>query len=70
MANKFVKEFQFPASAGFTGSAGKVPVRPHMRKAAGGPVHGDVSMDRKEISTAVHKHEKRLHPGKKLTKLK
>lgn len=31
--------------------------------------HTDVEMDKPLIRSAVHKHEKALHPGKPLTKL-
>ena len=30
----------------------------------------DLKQDKKMIAGAVHKHEKRLHPGKPMTKLK
>ena len=30
----------------------------------------DLKQDKKMISGAVHKHEKRMHPGKPMTKLK
>ena len=30
----------------------------------------DVKADKKMIASAVHKHEKRMHPGKAPTKLK
>jgi hypothetical protein len=32
--------------------------------------HSDVKMDKAVIKKAVHKHEKSMHPGKPLTKLK
>jgi hypothetical protein len=31
--------------------------------------HSDVKMDKKAVKSAVHKHEKAMHPGKPLTKL-
>jgi hypothetical protein len=31
--------------------------------------HEDVKKDKKMVAGAVHKHEKKLHPGKPLTKL-
>ena len=31
--------------------------------------HDDVKKDKKMVVGAVHKHEKKLHPGKPLTKL-
>lgn len=37
--------------------------------ASGGAVHDDEAEDRKEIASAVHKHEKHLHKGEKETKL-
>lgn len=36
----------------------------------GGEVHSDVKMDKAMMKKAVHKHEKAMHPGKPLTKLK
>jgi hypothetical protein len=37
----------------------------------GGKVkHADVKMDKEMMKKVVHKHEKAMHPGKKLTKLK
>jgi len=30
----------------------------------------DLKQDKKMIASAVHKHEKRMHPGKPVTKLK
>jgi hypothetical protein len=30
----------------------------------------DLKQDKKMISSAVHKHEKRMHPGKPVTKLR
>ena len=30
----------------------------------------DLKQDKKMIASAVHKHEKRMHPGKAVTKLK
>ena len=32
--------------------------------------HEDVKMDKAMMKKAVHKHEKAMHPGKKLTKLR
>jgi hypothetical protein len=40
------------------------------RYAKGGKVHSDVKMDKSMMKKAVHKHEKAMHPGKPLTKLK
>ncbi len=30
----------------------------------------DMAQDKKMVASAVHKHEKRMHPGKPVTKLK
>jgi hypothetical protein len=30
----------------------------------------DIKADKKMISSAVHKHEKKMHPGKPMTKLR
>ncbi len=38
--------------------------------AKGGKVHSDAKMDKAVMKKAVHKHEKAMHPGKPLTKLK
>jgi hypothetical protein len=38
--------------------------------AKGGKVDPDAAEDRKQIKTAVHKHEKGMHKGEPLTKLK
>jgi hypothetical protein len=32
--------------------------------------HSDVKMDKAVVKKAVHKHEKAMHPGKPMTKLK
>lgn len=37
--------------------------------AKGGAAHSDVAMDKKVVKTAVHKHERAMHPGKPVTKL-
>lgn len=60
MGCTYVKEFDFgKKSAGGT-----------VKYAKGGAVHSDVAMDKKEIGKAVHKHEKAMHKGEPLTKLK
>lgn len=59
MANKVVKEFAYPEKFGFTGSAGKTSVKGYMRGGKTKP----------EVREAVHKHEKHMHPGRKLTKI-
>jgi hypothetical protein len=42
-----------------------------LKYAKGGKAkHSDVKMDKAVVKKAVHKHEKAMHPGKKLTKLK
>ena len=47
-----VKDFKFPASHGFSGSAGKTYVQPYMR---GGPVkHPDEAADRRLVKEMVH----------------
>jgi hypothetical protein len=39
--------------------------------AKGGKVkHADVKMDKSMVKKAVHKHERAMHPGKPMTKLK
>jgi hypothetical protein len=63
---KYVTDFEFPSDCGFSGSSGKTMVRGYAR---GGKVHEDVAADKKMVATAVHKHEKGMHPGKPLTKL-
>jgi hypothetical protein len=41
-----------------------------LKYAKGGKAkHSDVKMDKAVVKKAVHKHEKAMHPGKKLTKL-
>lgn len=62
-----MKDFEFPASFGFTGSAGKSIVKGYAR---GGKVKSDVAQDKKMVKAAVQKHEKAQHPGAPLTKLK
>lgn len=59
-----MKDFEFPASFGFTGSAGKQLVKGYAR---GGKVKSDA---KKMVKSAVQKHEKAQHPGAPLTKLK
>jgi hypothetical protein len=75
MGCKYVKEFEHPESFGFSGSAGKTPVKTYMR---GGKVckdkyaeggKADIAQDKAMIKTAVHKHEKSMHPGEPMTKL-
>ena len=56
MPVKYVKEFEFPSSAGAKGYAK-------------GGAHEDVKMDKAMVKTAVHKHEGAMHPGKPMTKL-
>jgi len=68
MGCTYVKEFDFggkksPAVAKAAGGAVK-------KYAVGGKVHSDVAMDKKAVKTAVHKHEKAMHKGEPLTKLK
>jgi hypothetical protein len=41
-----------------------------LKYAKGGKAkHSDVKMDKAMVKKAVHKHEKAMHPGKKMTKL-
>lgn len=35
----------------------------------GGKAHHDVTMDKRVVKAAVHKHERGMHPGKPVTKL-
>lgn len=37
--------------------------------AKGGKVHSDAAMDKSMVKSAVHRHEKGMHPGKPMTKL-
>lgn len=69
---KYVKDFEYPESFGFNGSAGKQMVTGYCRapRYSKGGLHEDRAQDRAMIRTAVHKHERALHPGKPLTKLK
>lgn len=57
-----------PGLPGGPGAVAPMPMR-----AAGGRVsakgHDDAAMDKAATKTAVHKHEKSMHPGKPLTKL-
>ena len=84
MACKYVKDFDFPESAGFSGSCGKVAVKGYVRggkvaksmceggryKEGGAACESDLAQDKAMMRTAVHKHEKAMHPGEKMTKLK
>lgn len=60
---QYVKDFDFSPSNFCVGGAVK-------KYAKGGAVHEDVAQDKKMIAKAVHKHEKVLHKGEPLTKLK
>ena len=40
----------------------------HMKKGKKAK-HSDVKMDKAMVKKAVHKHERNMHPGKKVTKL-
>jgi hypothetical protein len=40
----------------------------HMKKGKKAK-HSDVKMDKAMVKKAVHKHERNMHPGKKITKL-
>jgi hypothetical protein len=84
MACKYVKDFDFPEGAGFSGSCGKVSVKGYLRggkvakpmceggryKEGGEVGKSDLAQDKAMMRTAVHKHEKAMHPGEKMTKLK
>jgi hypothetical protein len=81
MACKYVKDFEFPEHAGFSGSSGKVMVKGYARggkamceggryKEGGEVGKSDIAQDKAMVRTAVHKHEKSMHPGEKMTKLK
>ena len=61
---KYVKEFEFPREAGYTGSAGQQMVKGYAR---GGKK--DAAQDKAMVKSAVHKHEKSMHKGEPLTKL-
>jgi len=61
---KYVKEFEFPREAGYTGSAGQQMVKGYAR---GGKT--DAAQDKAMVKSAVHKHEKSMHKGEPLTKL-
>ena len=72
---KYVKDFDFNSDFGYSGSAGKTQVKGYARGgkcsakyAEGGAA--DIKQDKAMIGAAVHKHEKAMHPGKALTKLK
>lgn len=61
MACKYVKEFEFGTKKAAGGA---------VKYAQGGKVHSDAAMDKKAVKAAVHKHEKAMHKGEPLTKLK
>ena len=72
---KYVKDFDFNSDFGYSGSAGKTQVKGYARGgkcsakyAEGGAA--DIKQDKAMIGAAVHKHEKAMHPGRALTKLK
>lgn len=56
MGCKYVKDFEFGADKGFSGSAGQTIVKGYAR---GG-----------KVAEAVHKQEKAMHPNEPLTKMK
>ena len=41
----------------------------HMKKKGKKAKHSDVKMDKAMVKKAVHKHERNMHPNKKVTKL-
>lgn len=55
---------------GLKGSRSVAPDLPTLKLAKGGKVHSDEAMDKAMVKTAVHKHEKAMHKGEPLTKLK
>lgn len=63
---KVVKEFEFPSSFGFGGSAGKTMVKGYAR---GGAVCPMAKADKATAAKAVHKHEAGMHAGEPRTKL-
>jgi hypothetical protein len=54
---------------GIKGSKPVAPNLPTLKLAKGGAAHEDVTIDKKNMAKAVHKHEKALHKGEPLTKL-
>ena len=62
---KYVKEFDFSTAGKAVGLCGGGMVKKGY--AEGGKA--DLAQDRAMIRTAVHKHEKAMHPGKPMTKL-
>lgn len=55
---------------GIKGPKPVAPNLPTLKLAKGGSVHTDEAMDKTMVKTAVHKHEKAMHKGEPLTKLK
>lgn len=58
-----------PPAPGLPGGPGAMAMPMPMRAAGGRVKHDDAAMDKAATKTAVHKHEKAMHPGKPLTKL-
>lgn len=63
---KYVKEFDFSTAGKTVGYCGGGMAKKGYAK---GGMHEDVKMDKEVVKTAVHKHEKAMHPGKPMTKL-
>lgn len=62
---QYVKEFDFSKQACEYNKGGSVK----KMYSKGGDVKADMAQDKKMIAAAVHKHEKKDHPGTPLTKL-
>lgn len=69
MGCKYVKEFEFGKEHGYTCSASSKGYKKGGACYAEGGL-ADMKQDKRTVATAVHKHEKALHPGKPLTALK
>lgn len=63
---KYVKEFDFSQGGKAVGYCGGGMAKKGYAK---GGMHEDVKADKAMVKTAVHKHEKAMHPGKPMTKL-
>jgi hypothetical protein len=84
MACKYVKDFDFPEGAGFSGSCGKVNVKGYLRggkvakpmceggryKEGGEVGKSDLAQDKALIKKAFKQHDKQEHKGGKGTELK
>lgn len=81
MACKYVKDFEFPEQAGFSGSSGKVMVKGYARggkamcgggryKEGGEAGKSDLAQDKALIKKAFKQHDEQEHKGGKGTELK